>query len=169
MPRSLATSGSELPAASLPSACRSLRMISSGECLLPNFESPPSAYGGLGDSHRNWIKSWGSGHDFSILEGSLHTLTPPTPTPVFTFGVNRPYWTKPVYGREVRFFFESNGFAYTDNLLDLFINENGVEHRRPITAAAIRPAAASVTKFCCWLVGLQKRQVLSLLRWYFGC
>src|SRR5829696_3192744 len=107
--------------------------------------------------------------DFSILEGSLHTLTPPTPTPVFTFGVNRPYWTKPVYGREVRFFFESNGFAYTDNLLDLFINENGVEHRRPITAATIRPAAASVTKFCCWLVGLQKRQVLSLLRWYFGC
>src|SRR5215216_3118113 len=69
MPRSLATSGSELPAASLPSACRSLRMICSGECLLPNFESPPSAYGGLGDSHRNWIKSWGSGHDFVAKNG----------------------------------------------------------------------------------------------------
>src|SRR5215212_4608375 len=75
MPRSLATSGSELPAASLPSACRSLRMICSGECLLPNFESPPSAYGGLGDSHRNWIKSWGSGQ--GILERRESYLNAP--------------------------------------------------------------------------------------------
>ena len=61
-------------------------MICSGECLLPNFESPPSAYGGLGDSHRNWIKSWGSGHiwlpvlreegerDLNQIEGARSSL-----------------------------------------------------------------------------------------------
>jgi hypothetical protein len=56
MPRSLATCGSVDPEASLPSACRSLRTICSGERLLPNFESPPFAHSGLLDSHRNWIR-----------------------------------------------------------------------------------------------------------------
>ena len=34
------------PEASLPSACRSFRMICSGECLFP-IESPPFAHSGL--------------------------------------------------------------------------------------------------------------------------
>src|SRR3954454_8660266 len=57
MPRSLATSGTVEPEAILPSACRSFRMIYSGECLFP-IESPPFAHSGLLDSHRNWIRSW---------------------------------------------------------------------------------------------------------------
>src|SRR5829696_4486390 len=66
MPRSLATSGTVDPEASLPSAsppsaslpspCQSFWMICSGECLLP-IESPPFAHSsGLLGSHRNWIR-----------------------------------------------------------------------------------------------------------------
>src|SRR4051812_24509553 len=61
MPRSLATSGTVEPEAILPSACRSFRMICSGECLLP-IESPPFAHSGLLDSHPSWTRFWGAGH-----------------------------------------------------------------------------------------------------------
>src|SRR5215213_3953143 len=61
MSSSLATSGIVEPEASLPSACRSFRMICSGECLFPIRESPPFAHRGLLDSHPNWTRFRGSG------------------------------------------------------------------------------------------------------------
>src|SRR3712207_2394200 len=60
MPSSLATSGIVAPAESLASASRSLRMICSGECLLP-IKSPPYAHSGLLDSHSDWISFRGAG------------------------------------------------------------------------------------------------------------
>src|SRR5215213_1140795 len=61
MLRSLATSGTELPAASFASASRSLRTICSGEYPLP-IQSPPSAHLGRSDSHSSWTSFRGAGH-----------------------------------------------------------------------------------------------------------
>jgi hypothetical protein len=61
IPRSLATSGTVEPEASLLSACRSFRMICSEESFLPIVSPPCCAHSGLLDSHRNWIRFWGSG------------------------------------------------------------------------------------------------------------
>ena len=75
MPRSLGTTGTVEPEASLPSACRSFRTICSGECLSPNFESPPLAHSGLLDSHCNWTRFRGLGHMVSLYgKGWLWTL-----------------------------------------------------------------------------------------------
>src|SRR5215212_6853471 len=62
MLRSLATSGTELPAASFASASRSLRTICSGEYPLP-IQSPPSAHLGRSDSHSSWTSFRGAGHE----------------------------------------------------------------------------------------------------------
>jgi hypothetical protein len=75
MPSSLATSGTVEPEASLPSACRSLPTICSGEYLLPMvFESPPFANFRLLDSHRNWTRFRGSGHPRRHRDGDAHVL-----------------------------------------------------------------------------------------------
>src|SRR5215208_4203775 len=62
MPSLLATSGTEVPAASSASAWRSLRTICSGVCLFFNFESPPSTHLGRPDSHSSSISFRGAGH-----------------------------------------------------------------------------------------------------------
>src|SRR5215207_6521939 len=74
MPSSLATSGTAAPAASFASAWRSLRTICSGECRLP-IKSPPYAHLGLSDSHSNWTRFWGAGHDVvRFLKHLLHQI-----------------------------------------------------------------------------------------------
>src|SRR5215218_2073526 len=61
MPSLLATSGTEVPAASSASAWRSLRTICSGVCLF-FIENPPSTHLGRSDSYSNWISFRGAGH-----------------------------------------------------------------------------------------------------------
>src|SRR5829696_8707284 len=82
MPSLLATSGTEVPAASSASAWRSLRTICSGVCLFFNFESPPSTHLGRSDSHSSWISLRGAdqGPDDHELNGTgaVHQPTPYT-------------------------------------------------------------------------------------------
>ena len=70
MPSSLAASETVVPAASLASACRSLRTICSGECLLP-IKSPPYAHCGQSDSHSNWLSFRGAGQSRHLYNEML--------------------------------------------------------------------------------------------------
>src|SRR5215217_7102638 len=64
IPRSFATCGTEVPAASFASASRSLRTICSGVWRLFFTESPPPSLAHLeqSDSHGSWISFRGAGH-----------------------------------------------------------------------------------------------------------